>query len=192
MTASLFVRSGPFESYGSGAVVSPCGRYRYRLWRNWGRAERRVLFLMLNPSTADEHQDDPTIRKCVGFARRWGYGALDVVNLFAWRSTAPRGLLAAEDATGVDNDRAIAGAYRDASGVVLAWGSHGSPASLAQIVTARTVAVSALLRRLKWESPRVVECLGRASNGNPRHPLMLAYDTPLEEWRLISPEGTST
>ena len=73
-----------------GAVISDCKRYRYRLWRIWNGSQSRLVFVMLNPSTADGEQDDPTIRKCVGFAERLGYGGIEVVNLFAWRATDPR------------------------------------------------------------------------------------------------------
>ncbi len=80
----------------SGAHLSPCRQYRYRLWRDWDPGAGRCVFVGLNPSTADEHTDDPTIRKCVGFAKRWGFGAIDMVNLFAYRSTSPKGLLTQE------------------------------------------------------------------------------------------------
>jgi hypothetical protein len=77
-----------------GATLSDCGRYRYRLWRRWADGPT-VLFVMLNPSTADADVDDPTIRRCIGFARSWGAGALEVVNLYAWRATQPAELKAA-------------------------------------------------------------------------------------------------
>jgi hypothetical protein len=79
----------PGSSRSAGATFSKDRRYRYRLWRSWGDPELRCVFVGLNPSTADESNDDPTIRKCVGFAKLWGFGAVDVVNLFAFRSTDP-------------------------------------------------------------------------------------------------------
>lgn len=178
-TGDLFARCAPFEVGGSGATFSPCERYRYRLWRVWGAPQKRVLFVMLNPSTADDAKDDPTIRKCIGFAKRWGYGALDVVNLFAWRSTYPSVLLHANDPVGPDNDEMIAGAYTDAGAVVLAWGSHDKPQALFSLVARRADDVIETLSSLRRTHPRRVDCLGRASNLNPRHPLMLAYGTPL-------------
>src|SRR5882724_4976365 len=88
---------------GNGAVLSDCERYRYALWRRW--AERpAVLFVGLNPSTADALQDDPTIRRCIRFAKAWGYGALYMGNLFAFRATDPRAMKAEADAVGPDND----------------------------------------------------------------------------------------
>lgn len=123
------------------AEISPCGRYRYELVRRWGAAPM-VAFVMLNPSTADAIDDDPTIRRCEGFARAWGHGGLVVVNLFAWRATDPHELTLAhdrgEDVVGPETDartlasigRAAptAGAPardRDVSSVVAAWGNRG-------------------------------------------------------------------
>ncbi len=155
--------------FDEGATFSACRRYRYRLWRSWGNREHRVVFVMLNPSTADESTNDPTIRKCIGFAKRWGFGALDVVNLFAWRSTDPRGLLETVDAVGPDNDEAIADAIGAAGLVVLAWGKH-PPVS--KMIAARLASMWYPLGH------RQVGTLGRNSDGSPRHPLMLAYATP--------------
>ena len=104
------------------AVFSEDRRYRYLLSRRVGESSRRVLFLMLNPSKADEERNDATIRRCVGFARDWGYGILDVVNLFALMSTDPKALLKADDPVGPDNDVAIRAALEIADTVVPAWG----------------------------------------------------------------------
>src|SRR5262249_14212908 len=93
------------------AVISDCGRYRYSLTRRWGdAAEPRALFVMLNPSTADAEQDDPTIRRCIGFAKAWGMGSLEVVNLYALRATDPAALLSAPDPIGPKNDTMITSA----------------------------------------------------------------------------------
>ncbi len=89
------------------AVLSECARYRYRLDRAWERDDHglgTVTWVMLNPSTADADVDDPTIRRCIGFSKAWGYNALTVVNLFAWRATSPRDLCAVEDPVGPDNE----------------------------------------------------------------------------------------
>jgi hypothetical protein len=157
-----------------GAVLSPCRRYRYRLWRSWGDLEKRVAFVMLNPSTADESKDDPTIRKCVGFAKRWGFGALDVVNLFAWRSTDPDGLLDAADPVGPDNDKMVRAVFDGADRVVLAWGSHG--AKIRKMVHARVRSGSLL----SCSTTDDHGTLGYCADLSPRHPLMLAYATPFE------------
>jgi hypothetical protein len=163
------------------AVISDCGRYRYLLWRSWGPDDSpRAVFLMLNPSTAGAKMDDPTIRKCIGFARRWGCGGLDVVNLFAWRATDPRELarLSMLVAVGDRNADYIAHAMRPGSTVVCAWGSCGN-AAVKKMVRERLVVVKKQLRLLA-----ATQCLGRAVDGNPRHPLMLGYGTQLEPWCL--------
>ena len=167
-----------------GADISECGKYRYRLWRDgWSEDDRTCLFVMLNPSTADGIVDDPTIRKCVGFCDRWGYGILMVCNLFAFRSTEPRGLLAPPDPVGTDNGTFLLEEIRAASRVVLAWGSHHE---VRHHVSARVREIKHLL----VSNPETVT-LGRCKDGSPRHPLMLPYATgvskvgaePLWGWR---------
>jgi hypothetical protein len=114
------------------AVFSSCRTYRYALWRDWSGlfvprdiSERMVAFIGLNPSTADETNDDPTIRRCINFAKAWGFGSLCMVNLFAYRSTDPQHMLAVEDPVGPENDAWLE-KIRDAAGlVVAAWGTHG-------------------------------------------------------------------
>ena len=152
----------------AGARFSECGRYRYRLWRRWSHDPGMALFVMLNPSTADGAQDDPTIRRCVAFAQRWGCGALSVVNLFAFRSTDPAGLLTATDPVGPDNDEAIRQAAADASLVVMAWGAHAMAAE-------RGRQVLPMLR-----APHYLK-LNR--DGSPAHPLYLRSD--LQPQRLM-------
>src|SRR5262245_25448198 len=113
----------------SGARFGAGGRYRYLLWRAWDDRGPRMLFVMLNPSSADDGRDDPTIRRCVRFARRHGCGSLAVANLFALRATDPRTLLArwrqGGDVVGPRNDQAIVRAAEVADVIVLAWGRHG-------------------------------------------------------------------
>jgi hypothetical protein len=108
---------------GRDAVISGDGLYRYTLTRFTAPTGGRLNFLMLNPSTADAFEDDPTIRRCLGFARSWGYGELIVTNLFAFRATDPKGLRRAQDAIGPENDVTIMRAAREADRVVCAWGS---------------------------------------------------------------------
>lgn len=169
MTADLFTKVAPF-GFDDGATFSPCRGYRYHLWRSWGNRERRVAFVGLNPSTADETRDDPTIRKCIGFAKRWGFEAIDMVNLFAWRSTDPTGLRLVVDPVGPANDETLTRVLFDAARVVLAWGSHAPVRTL----IAQRVAALSLTHTLQGFT------LGRSKDGSPRHPLMLAYSTPLE------------
>ncbi len=120
---------------------------------------------MLNPSTADAAADDPTIRRCIGFARAWGFGALEVVNLFAYRATRPADLFAADDPVGPRNDRFVRAAARSAAMVVAAWGVHGTRRG-------RDADVLATLRILGS-----VHCLGTTKRGQPRHPLFVRGET---------------
>ena len=111
------------------ARFSPCRNYRYSLWRNWRglfpNARGYAMFIGLNPSTADETADDPTIRRCVAFARSWGYEGLCMANLFAFRATKPLDMMAADDPIGPDNDQALCALAETAGVVVAAWGVNG-------------------------------------------------------------------
>lgn len=110
----------------SSACISECGRYRYRLYRQWDESRPDVLFVMLNPSTADHYTDDRTITRCVGFARNWGYGGLLVGNLFALRSTNPGELYKSDDPIGPYNDAALGDMAAQVDVIVAAWGNHGT------------------------------------------------------------------
>jgi hypothetical protein len=146
-----------------GALFSPCGRYRYSLTRRWG-AGPTVVFVMLNPSTANETQDDPTIARCRNFAAAWDFGALEVVNLFAWRATDPRDLRRASEPAGPDNRRIRDRALRRADRIVLAWGNHGAWQDAGPRL------LSELLRR--GDGSRLA-ALGWTKPGHPRHVLYL-------------------
>lgn len=152
----------------TGATISDCGRFRYRLWRKWGESAP-LLFIMLNPSTADADKDDTTIRRCVGFARSHGFGELEVVNLFAYRTTDPKELRRAGYPVGPENDDHIAAAVGGSAVVCVAWGAnvHG---------LARPAEVLELLRRL-GVSPH---CLRTTRGGYPQHPLMLSSSCMLQ------------
>jgi len=161
------------------AVISSCGQYRYRLERytgiaisemsSFGRRSPAAVFLMANPSTADAENDDATIRKCVGFAKRWDCGRLVVVNVMAGRSTDPAGLLAMDDPFGPENDAYLKAALADNQKIICAWGNAIVPKLRGNIK-----------RALASVSGATLYCLGRCKDGSPRHPLMLAYSTPLE------------
>lgn len=144
------------------AVLSPCGRYRYSLTRTFFTGRGRVLFVMLNPSTADAETDDPTIRRCIGFARKWGFQRLDVANLFAWRATDPQELRRAIDPVGPENDRRLMMLSSCADAVIAAWGAQGSYRN-------RATEVLGLLEG-------TVEHLGLTRQGHPKHPLYLRAD----------------
>lgn len=140
------------------AEISPCGTYRYALRRTWNPARPAVLFVMLNPSTADAEHDDRTIGRCVGFARAWGYGGLLVGNLFAYRATRPRDLRAVAEPVGPENDQWLEVLAREAGAVVAAWGNDGR-------LRARDAHVLQLL-----DAARCL-CLKRTKAGAPWHPL---------------------
>jgi hypothetical protein len=164
----------------SGATFSVCRTYRYRLWRSWDGGERRCVFVGLNPSTADESRDDPTIRKCIGFAHRWGFDAVEVVNLFAYAgegSTDPRSLLDASDPVGPENDAMLAAAFAGACRIVWAWGRHDP--RVRALVRERVATIPCLGPRGRG----VTGCLGRSQDGSPRHPLRIAYATRFEPHR---------
>ena len=148
-----------------GATFDSTGAYRYHLWREWDSALPPVTFVMLNPSTADAGHDDPTIRRCVGFAQSWGYGRLEVVNLFAYRATSPRELFAADDPVGPENEAWLRSAT-NAREVVVAWGDYGR-ASRGTLV---------------WIAAPAPRCLGLTALGQPRHPLYLPKDRTPQPW----------
>src|SRR5712664_1652696 len=110
----------------SGAVFSSCRRWRYLLWRRWDPTRPVANFLMLNPSTADEFKLDPSCTRARRYAERWGFGAVVITNIFAWRATDPEEMKAARDPVGRGNDRAILRAARESALVVCAWGNHGT------------------------------------------------------------------
>lgn len=146
-----------------GAVISDCGRYRYTLEREWMTGEGTCLFVMLNPSTADASEDDPTIRRCIGFAQRWGYQRLTVGNLFAFRATDPRKLVQVKDPGGPDNHLHLGRLAAEADRVVAAWGAF--PAAGQDYLAAVLSEVDSDL-----------VCLGTTKNGSPRHPLYVRGD----------------
>ena len=138
------------------AVISPCERYRYELRRVWDRRKPSVLFVCLNPSTADADADDNTSRVCLNYARRWGFGGLLIGNLFALRSTDPSALYSVVDPVGSENDRWLRRLNREASLVVCAWGDAGGYMD-------RDTRVLRFVKRR--------HCLVRLKSGRPGHPL---------------------
>lgn len=155
-----------------GAVLSDCGRYRYLLERHWDGAGEAVGFLMLNPSTADAFEDDPTIRRCIGFAKSWGYKSLYVANLFAYRATDPSELtaLTVETAAGPDRDWFLQRMGMQCRVVVAGWG-----ASLPKYAD-RGFLVRTCDQTTDSLGAPEVHCLGTTRSGQPRHPLYLKGD----------------
>lgn len=154
------------DTWVSGALFSECRQYRYRLWRSWDTSKPVLGFVGLNPSTADETVDDNTMRKCQAFARAWGFGRFEMLNLFAWRSTDPHGLLCAAEPVGADNDRHLVDGARACDRLVLAWGSH---TFLGELLTKRAGIV-----RTAISNGRDVGVLGVNKDGSPKHPLYLS------------------
>jgi hypothetical protein len=148
----------------SGARFSPCRRYRYLLWRQWDETAPPATFVMLNPSTADEVDNDPTVERCQRRALQMGYGGLRVANIFALRSTDPAALYTDADPVGPDNDQAILEAAQGAGIVICAWGTHGN-------LLQRGAAVTDLLTRA-GARPHYLQ---RNQDGTPKHPLYVAY-----------------
>ena len=140
------------------ARFSRCRKYRYSLERSWSEGKGRVLFIGLNPSTADHRSDDPTIRRCVGFARDWGFQAMEIVNLFAFRATLPSDLKQAAKPVGPANNKWIKRAHQDADLTVACWGNDGS-------FLARDEEIAAELTGM--------HCIHLNRSQQPAHPLYL-------------------
>lgn len=157
-----------FDNPSKGVILSDCERYRYRLWRIWDESKPFVLFIMLNPSTADSSHDDPTIRRCIGFAKSWEFGGMYVGNLFALRSTNPETLIAEAAVIGADNNHHLdnqhhLGKMSEACEIAIcAWGN------------------SPILRRIKpgHEPLKIVNIplhyIELAKDDTPKHPLYLS------------------
>jgi len=167
-----------YTPYGVGtATYSPDMLYRFRLSRVWDNTLPRCVFLMLNPSTATEEFLDPTVTRCMKAAQRWGFGACEVVNLFAYRATDPTQLRTVEDPVGLGNDGAIRSAAVSADLFVVAWGVHGA-------FRARETAV---VQQLMKDGVELFS-LGVTKSGAPRHPLYLPSTVTPHPW---TPDGNS-
>lgn len=155
-----------------GAVFSPCRKYRYKLVRKWGPGDRYCNFIMLNPSTADEVANDPTVERCERRARSWWFDGLIVTNLFALRSTDPEELRKQPNPEGEpENSKAILESAQQSSMVVCAWGNHGMYCN-------RDIDIRFMLR----QSGVKLYCLKLAKTGQPCHPLYLPYELKPTAW----------
>lgn len=167
----MIVRTHLKGDAASEAVYSPCEGYRYSLTRVWDTDGGRVLFVMLNPSTATEVQNDPTVERCERRARALGFGAFRVCNIFAWRETDPFTMRKAADPVGPGNDAAITDGCDWADVLICAWGTHGAHLD-------RGSAVEQLMRR----SGKPLQHLGLSKAGHPKHPLYIAYSQQPTRW----------
>lgn len=147
------------------ATFSPCRKYRYTLWRRWhnlfSQDSACVMFIGLNPSTADEVYNDPTVTRCIGYAKDWGYAGLCMMNLFAFRATLPKDMKAVGDPIGPDNNSALIAMAEKVAIVVATWGNHGKYMERAETV--------------KKMLPELY-CLRLTKSGCPAHPLYLPKD----------------
>lgn len=173
----------------AGAVISEDGLYRYRLWRTWNPdlliRIKPVLFVMLNPSVADATEDDATLRRCIDFAKTWGYGGCELVNVYGLRSTDPKGLWKVADPVGPLNLDFIERTARTCDRIVCAWGTHAGAVQVLSTVQVLQRAwpdkrnhaadTSSPGRRALWH-------LGLTGNGQPRHPLRLSRTTERVMW----------
>jgi hypothetical protein len=155
----------------SSAVFSDDGHYRYRLTRRWGPGPA-LMFVSLNPSTAGVHRNDATVRRDIGFARGFGYNAFNALNLYAAKATDPKTLAAMSDPVGPDNDAHLDAAAAEHDVIVFAWGAHSQQA--------RARAVATRIWRICRATGGTVAVVGWTADGQPRHPLYLRADAPLQ------------
>lgn len=166
----MLIRNHQKADAASEAVYSDCETYRYALTRLWGPG-RRLAFVMLNPSTATEMQNDPTVERCERRARALGYGGFRVVNLFAYRATDPAQLRKVVDPVGPDNDATLTKAATWADTIICGWGMHGG-------LYERGAKIRTRLRA----SGKDLHHLGLTKDGQPRHPLYVAYAILPQIW----------
>jgi hypothetical protein len=149
----------------------PNNEYRYTLIRVWDKTKPKIAFIGLNPSVANEHQDDNTVRKCINIARRDGYGSMVMLNAYAYRSTDPKALQTQPDVVGRFNDRYIAEECKNADKIVIAWGNHATD--------------DRHMTLLKVLDGQQLYCFAKNNNGKPKHPLYVALTAPLVQYIKI-------
>ncbi len=169
----LTAREHQTDGLWSQAIYSRCETYRYSLTRIWSAEGPKITFVMLNPSTADELRNDPTIERCERRSRAMGYGAMRIVNLFAYRATQPAVLKAASDPVGPQNNAVLQEAANWADMVLCAWGVHGAHMDQAENVG----------RELRQAGHDLYH-LGLTKAGHPRHPLYISYTVEPMPWRV--------
>lgn len=167
----MIIRTHQTDSCWSEAIYSDCERYRYALTRIWDDNSKRVLFVMLNPSKADEIANDPTVERCERRARALGYGAFRVTNIFAWRDTDPHAMRKAKHPIGPDNDQTLISGAEWADNIVAAWGAHGDHLNQ-----------GAKVKKLLFAQSKPLSHLGLTKAGHPKHPLYISYSKQPEPW----------
>jgi hypothetical protein len=155
----------------STAIYSSCEKYRYSLTRVWNEKVQKLHFVMLNPSTATEIQNDPTVERCERRARTLNFGSFRVTNIFAWRDTDPKKMKCAKDPIGFRNNEAILDGAQWADCTIAAWGNHGTYMN-------RGLFVLGLLKKCS----KPIFHLGISKAGQPKHPLYISYTTLPEKW----------
>ena len=151
------------------ALLSADRKYRYFLKRQWADGDNFVNFVLLNPSTADEKIDDPTIRRCINFAKNWGYNGIYVTNLFAFRTKSPNILKKSKNPVGNKNNYFLEKISRESKLIIVAWGNHGSFLN-------RDKEVLSLLSN--------IYCLDTTKLGNPKHPLYVKGDIEISPYKI--------
>lgn len=160
------------------ANISDCGKYRLLLSRIWNSSDaspasifyqppKQLVFVMLNPSTADAYKDDPTIRRCIGFGQRNGYDMIHVANLYTGRATKPDDLFRMADPAGPECERVWSKMKASSADIICAWGADKRAKSQAS-------------KFLAYFSGRELYCLGTTKDGSPKHPLYLPNDTKMQ------------
>ena len=170
MTLTLDLHLPRWSHTESSAKFSPDGRYRYLLTRRWGDGPA-LMFVQLNPSTANADRDDATVRRDIRFADGFGYSAFTGLNLYAGKATDPRDLAAMDDPVGPENDAYLDRAAAEHDVIVFAWGADAAPE--------RARAVASRIWRICRRTGGAVACLGWTGNNQPKHPLRMRADTPL-------------
>ncbi len=167
----MITRTFQKDDAASTAVYSDCEHYRYALTRVWDVSAPKALFVMLNPSTATERQNDPTVERCERRARALRFGSFRVCNIFAWRDTDPKKMRKAADPVGPENDTNILDGCFWADTIVCAWGTHGAFQDRGPEVA-----------RLIGRTGRPMHHLGLSKFGHPKHPLYISYETQPMPW----------
>ena len=151
-----------------GAVISKCQNYRYALWRTWDSSKPIITFVGLNPSTADHECDDPTIKRCINFAKSWGAGGIYMVNLFAYRATRPEDMIQQDDPIGAENDHYLQVVLEKSEKIIACWGNWGIHQSRSDRVK------NLLLEKLYYFELN--------KTGEPKHPLYVHAETKIKKF----------